>query len=357
MAVTGIPDGGRNVRHILGKRTGRFDLAEINPGGIVQAGRLVRPAQTNGDRTYHAALDGRGLFTQLGKFDGATFLVDSTVPAIDEALKALQLRINNFDKGEIKKLWYPSRLAEYALGYLRPAARQFDEIDPERNRIGSFDAEAFDRQHEALGAKLAATCVASDGKLYNVEPMPFIAVGMTDREVTVTAEIEDASAYLASASKCVRLFGIAEREAATAFALELASRFELEFGGLPFEFDGQHPEFFVMNADAWMYRIVGQHLASRFAATVAGMGALSVAKSMPFEAMAVGRELNRALENPGWASDLGMLEAATSAAIDYEDAEGGGYFFSRRNKVEMAVVEMWKDRVVYVEFSPSKPTP
>ncbi|MNL47890.1 hypothetical protein D3C87_1707000 [compost metagenome] len=106
-----------------------------------------------------------------------------------------------------------------------------------------------------------------------------------------------------------------------------------------------------------MLRVVAQRVASRFAAAVAGMGPLGVAKAMPFAAMALGRELYRALENPGWASDPGKLEAATSAAIDYEDAEGGGYFVNMRNKVELAVVDMWKDRAVFVEFSPSKPAP
>lgn len=357
MAVTGIPDGGRNVRYILGKRTGRFEVAEIKPGGLVKAGRLVRPSQTNGDRTYHAALDGSGVFTELGKLDGSTFSVSSMVPAIDEALKTLQARINNCDRSEIKKLWHPSELAEYALGHIRLAARQFDEFNPDRDRIKAFDTASFDKQHEALGEKLSATCVACDGKLYNVESMPFIAVVMTDGAVTVKAEIDDAAAYLVTNRNCVRLFGVAEKEAATAFALELSKHGGLKFGELPFDFEGDHPEFLALNSDAWMFRIVAQHVASRFAAAAGEMGALGVAKSMPFEAMAIGRRLYRALENPGWASDLAELEASTSDAIDYEDAEGGGYFVTGRGKAQIAAIELWKDRAVYVELSPLKSTP
>lgn len=356
MAVTGIPDGARNARHILGKRTGHFELREFAPGNLVGAGRLVRPQQAHGDKTYYAAVDGSGLFSDLGPLRGA-FLVDSTVPAIDEALKALQFRINNHDKAEIKKLWYPPALAQQMLGYMRPAARQFRDFDPDRERISDSDTAAFDRQHEELGAKLSATCATCDGRVYNVEQMPFIAVSLSDKDVTVAAEIIDVCEYLTYSPKCVKLFGIAEHDAAMSFARELAAEGNRQIEGHPFEFEGRHPEYFAASADAWQFRVVGHHLATTFKDFVGRMGALSVAKDMPFEVLAIARPLLAALADPLWASKLDMIEEAATAAIDYDDAEGTGYFVNRQNPAHVAVVELWKDRVVDVGFSAPRPAP
>ncbi|MDW9481121.1 hypothetical protein GOB57_20975 [Sinorhizobium meliloti] len=357
MVVTGIPEGSRNLRNIIGKRTGRFELREYPSGGIVQAGRLVRPRQVRDDLTYHAAVDGSGLFSDIGALGGSTFSVDSIVPAVDEALKELQLRINNHGKAEIRKLWHPPELAEYTLRYPRPGARQFREIDPERERIENFDDKEFDRRHDALGAKLASSCVTSDGRLYNVEPMPFIAVCLSDKEVLVTAEIGDASDYLASSPKCVRLFGITERDAAANFARNLAADGKLAIGGHPFHFDGVHPEFFAIDGDAWHFRLVAQHLGSRFKSVAAQMGALSVAQDMPFEAMEIARTLLAALDDPLWSAKLDALEAAATAAIDYDEAAGSGYFFNPQSTAQAVVVDMWKDRVVDVGFSGARPSP
>ncbi|MCZ7860680.1 hypothetical protein O9X98_04620 [Agrobacterium salinitolerans] len=356
MVVTGIPDGARNPRRILGKRSGEFELREFAPGNVVGAGRLVRPSQIHGDKTYFAAVDGSGLFTDLGALRGA-FLVDSTVPAIDEALKALQFQINNHEKSEIRKLWHPPELAAQMLGYMRPAARQFRDLGREQDRISSFDVEAFDRQHEELGAKLAATCATCDGRLYNVEQMPFIAVSMSDKEVTVTAEIVDVCEYLSHTPKCVKLFGITQYDVAMDFAEELAAEGDLKIGGHPFEFACQRPEYFAPGVSAWDFRVAGHHLAATFKASVGRMGALSVARDIPFEVLAIARSLLSALDDPQWASKLDALEEAATAAIDYDDAEGTGYFVNRQDPAHVAVVELWKDRVVDVGFSAPRPAP
>lgn len=356
MAVTGTPDGARHPRQILGKRVGQFELREFAPGNVVSAGRLVRPSQIHGDKTYYAAVDGSGLFSDLGALRGA-FLVDSIVPAVDETLKALQFRINNHDKAEIKKLWHPPELAAQMLGYMRPAARQFRDFDLERDRISDFDTEAFDRQHEDLGAKLAATCATCDGRLYSVEQMPFIAVSLSSKEVTVVAEAVDVCEYLSYAPKCVKLFGITEYAGAMAFARELAVEGNRQIGGHPFEFEGRHPEYFAPSVNAWDFRVMAHHLAATFKSSVGKMGALSVARDMPFEALAIARSLMAALDDPQWASKLDALEEASTAAVDYDDAEGTGYFVNRHDPAHVAVVELWKDRVVDVGFSAHRPAP
>lgn len=356
MAVTGIPDGARNPRNILGKRSGHFELREFAPGNIVGAGRLVRPQQAPDDKTYYAAVDGSGLFSDQGALSGA-FLVDSTVPVIDEALKALQLRINNHDKAEIKKLWHPPALAQQMLGHMRPAARQFGDLELERERISDFDAGAFDHQHEELGARLATTCATCDGRVYNVEQMPFIDVSLFHDAVLVTAQIVDVSEYLAHSPKCVKLFGIADYDAAMSFAQELAAEKGRQILGLPFEFEGWRPEYFVLGTDAWQFKVMGHHLATTFTDFVGRMGALSVAKSMPFEVLAIARPLLAALADPLWASKLDAIEEASTAAIDYDDAEGTGYFVNRQNPAHLAVMELWKDRVVDVGFSAPRPAP
>jgi hypothetical protein len=355
MVVTGVPQGGRNTRYILGKRTGSFELVEIKHGGIVQAGRLVRPQQIQGDRIYHAALDGSGIFTEMGEIHGGTFSAESSVPAISEALKAIQTLINRHDKAEIKKLWHPAPLAEYALRYIGSAARQFREIEPDRQRITDFDTISFDRRHEELGAQLSNTCVACEGRLYNVEPMPFISVLIGGDVVTIKAEIDDASTYLKKNRDCVRLFGIAEKEAATAFATELAERHKFDFKEIQFDFEGYRVEFLEMNSDIWLSRIVAEHIASRFAAVVGAMGALGVATTMPFEALSIARRLYNSLENSSSASDLSELDACVWEAIDYDAAEGSECFIKEAYIAQNTAIELWKDRSVHVNFAPSTP--
>jgi hypothetical protein len=356
MAVTGVPEGTRNSRFLLGKRLGHFELREYAPGGIVNAGCLVRPRQTHDTKTYYAAVDGSGLFSDLGTLRGA-FAVDSTIPAVDDALRALQLRINNYDKADIRKHWYPPALALQMLGYLRPAARQFRDFDLDRERMSDFDMGASNKQHDELGARLVATCVACEDRVFNVEPMPFIAVSLTDKEVTVSAEICDVCDYLTYSTRCVKLFGINEYEAALSFAQELAVRTDQGIGGYPFEFAGSYPQYFAPSMETWQCRVVSQHLAATFKAFVGKMGALSVATEMPYEALAIARPLLAALSDPLWTSKLEILEEASNAAIDYDDAEGTGYFVNRQNLAHVAVVELWRDRVVDVGFLASRPTP
>lgn len=361
LIVKGIPDGGRIVRNIIGKRTGRFELREYADGGIVPAGRLHRPSQVDGNRLYHAATDGTGVFSDVSALKATTFHVDSVVPAIDNALKEFQRVIGNHTKDEIRKGWYPTALALRALGYLRPAVRQLDELDPVAAQIAEFDHENFDRQHEALGNQLAATCVACDGRVYNVEDKPFVAVTLRNKEVSVSAEIGDAVKHMDIIRKtpgyCLRLFAITEKDAAVAFAEELVSRNDWKLKVVPFEFEAIRPEFLEVDADALQYRLTAGIVAARFEAVAMKMGAMRVATEIPYDAMDVIRSLVKAVDTPRWTERLAGLEAATNAAIDYDEAEGTSYFVDRRNPAQMAVLELWRDRPVHVELSAPNRTP
>jgi hypothetical protein len=359
--VKGIPDGGRVVRNVIGKRTGRFELREYPDGVIVPAGRLLRPSQVDGNRLYHAATDGSGVFSDVTDLRGATFQVDSIVPAIDNALKEFQRVIGNHSKDEIRKGWHPSALALQALAYLRPAVRQLTELDPVRERIGEFDHEDFNRQHEALGSKLAETCAACNGRVFNVEPKPFVAVVLRNKEVTVSAEIGDAVKHMDIIRKtpgdCVRLFAITDKDAALAFADELVSRNDWKLKVAPFEFESIRPEFLEVDADALQYRLTAGTLTARFEAVALKMGSLRVATEIPYDAMDVIRSLVKAVDTPRWTESLADLEAATNAAIDYDEAEGTSYFVDQRNPAQMAVLEFWRDRPVHVELSAQNRTP
>ncbi|MCS4088872.1 hypothetical protein [Rhizobium sp. BK176] len=328
----------------------------------IRTGRLLRPGQVNGDRLYHAATDGTGVFTDLTALRGSTFLVDSTVPAINSALEEFQFAINNHTKEEIKKGWYPSSLALEVPRFLRPAVRQLDELDPVRARITEFDHEAFDRQHETLGRKLAETCVAYNGRVLNVERKPFVTVFLKNKEVVVTAEIMDAAEYMAMTHEkglgdCIKLFPITEKDAAVAFAEEIVSRKDWKLKVVPFEFEAIRPEFLEVDADALQYRLTALAITTRFAAVAKKMGSMRVATEIPYGALDVIRSLVSAVDNPRWTESLADLEAAANAAIDYDEAEGTPYFIDRRNPAQAIVLDLWRDRPVHVELSAPIRTP
>jgi hypothetical protein len=362
LIVKGIPDGGRVVRNIIGKRSGRFELREYPDGGLVPAGRLIRPGQVNGDRLYHAATDGTGVFTDLAALKSSTFMVDSTIPAIDKVSDDFQFAISNHSKEEIKKGWYPSNLALEVLRFKRSGVRQLDELDPVRARIAEFDHEAFDRQHELLGNRLAETCVAYNGRVLHVEPKPFVAVFLKNNEVVVTAEIMDAAEYMAMTHEkglgdCIKLFAITQQDAAVAFAEELVAGNGWRLKVNPFELEAIKPEFLEVDADALQYRLTAATLTARFAAKGRQMGSMWVATEIPYGALDVIRSLVSAVDNPRWTERLADLEAATNAAIEYDEAEGTSYFVDQRNPAQAAVVELWKDRPVHVELSAPTRTP
>lgn len=354
MAVKGIPDGGQIVRNILGKRSGQFQLREYPDGNVVAAGRLQRPQQVNPDRCFHAAVDGSGLYTDITALTGTTFQVDSIVPAIDEALQALLAKINNYNKGDIKRLWMPALLAMEILRYPRPGVRQLREFDPEREKIAEFDYPDLSARHEALGEKLAANCVGCNGRVYNVEPVPFIGVGVLGGEVVVNAEIVDAALYLLTPGNCVRIFSITEKEEAFDFAEKLARELSLKVGGYRFEFEGARPEFFTLDTEALQYRLVAGRLADRFNLLSHKMGTASVVLDMPLEAISIMRSLKAAMADPLWASRLDNIEAAVMAAIKYDEREGGYYFTNPKSVTQAIILEQWKDRAVHVDFSGPK---
>jgi hypothetical protein len=308
------------------------------------------------------ATDGTGVFTDVTALRGTTFHVDSIVPAIDSALNEFQFAINNHSKDEIKKGWYPSSLALEVQRFLRPAVRQLDELDPVRGRIAEFDHQDFDRQHEVLGNKLAATCVASSGRVFNVEPKPFVAVILRNKEIVVTAEIIDAVEYMAMTHEknlgdCVRLFPITDKDVAVGFAEELVAGKDWKLKVVPFEFEAIKPEFLEVDADALQYKLTASTFTTRFGAVARKMGAMRVATEIPYDAMDIVRSLVSAIDNPQWIERLADLEAATNAAIDYDDAEGTSYFVDQRNPAQMAVLELWRDRPVHVEMSAPNQTP
>ncbi|MBY3155428.1 hypothetical protein HFO56_24180 [Rhizobium laguerreae] len=283
--------------------------------------------------------------------------MDSVVPAIDSLLKDFQHRINNNTKDEIRKNWHPSGLALQALRYLRPAVRQLTELDAVRERIAEFDHEDADRQHETLGNQLAATCIACNGRVYTVEPKPFITVLLRHGKVEVAAEIGDAAKFLEKNDACVRLFPITEKEAALALADELASRTDRAMAILPFDFEPTRAEFLQVDADALQYRLLAETIRERFAQVGKRMGVMRVATEVPFEALDIIRSLVTALKTPRWDERLQELEAAANSAIDYDDAQGTAYFVDRRNPAQMAMLELWRDRQVHVEFSGLKSAP
>lgn len=351
MFVRGIPSGARNSRYIIGKRSGSFDLRELQPGEITKVGSVRRPAQVRPEITYHGARDGSGLFSDATALTGMTFAIDSSIPAIRSRIEMMRDEINRYGKGEIQKTWYPPSVADALLRSNVQGSRAMDEIDPSKDDIQDFDEEQFNRLHDDLMAELTGSYVTCQRRVYVSEPMPFLSVSIEDKAVSLKAQCADATAFLAfprlDSKGCVRIFGIAEVDAAAQFASELATSESMRLEVLSHEVVLDHPEFFAFDNDAWQSRLLAEKLMSGFNVSVGRMGAVAVATQMPFEGLVLGRALKSALDDPQWMSRLDVMEAAISNVIDRGIGDGmRRYFVDPADRSTSFVLETWTDRVI-----------
>lgn len=351
MLTAATPVEMKNMRTVIGKMSGYFELPDLPSGGIVMAGVVKTPKES----IEFFGVDGEsGVYRFEGAVHSNTFEAEGPPSLVRERLDHIVREVGKYGKADIRRTFYPHQYAEAALSTRTAWARAVEEIrERDYKDIDMERCVAIHNEH----ADVLSRYLFCDRNLYLPHPAPFLAVHVTHGVVNVQVGTGDPMEYMKNWPGCVRMLHVTDLEEAQGLAASIARSGEVSLNAEVPEIDLFRPEMFAFDIDAVQFRMTGERMMASFAQSLRAVSAEQVALGMNMREMDLARELRMSLDLLDSRRGLDRLEAAITACADYEDENAVGRFVSPKDISSRILVELWQDRVVDVaglSLSPSR---